>query len=92
VKFFIDENIPKICSELLKNKGFEVIDIRGTKDEGISDKDIFNLSQINKSIFVTTDKDFFHTIPHKHKEHFGIIIFYLKQPNRFHINEKLNWF
>jgi len=33
-------------------------------------------------VFLTTDRDFFHTIPHIHDKHAGIIVIALRQPNR----------
>ncbi len=91
MRFFLDENIPKNVATFLIKEGHEIIDIRGTEREGLSDKDIFNLAQENEAIFLTTDRDFFHTIPHLYKNHFGIIVFNLKQPNRYNITEKLDW-
>ncbi|WP_432212217.1 hypothetical protein [Anaerobaca lacustris] len=34
----MDENIPTICVERLRKKGHEVVDIRGTAEEGLSDE------------------------------------------------------
>ena len=47
------------------------------------------MAQNESAIFLTTDKDFFHTIPHLFEEHFGIIVITLRQPNRKKITEKL---
>lgn len=59
MKFFVDENVPKIVSKYLMSLNHEVIDIRGTNKEGIDDFSIFQLSQDNKAIFISTDRDFF---------------------------------
>jgi len=45
MKFLVDENIPKSCNILLKKSNHIVIDIRGTKQEGLSDTDIFQLAR-----------------------------------------------
>ncbi|RMD98462.1 MAG: hypothetical protein D6814_07525 [Calditrichaeota bacterium] len=55
----------------------------------MSDKKIFELAQEKEAIFLTTDKDFFHTIPFMYEKHRGIIIISLRQPNRNSITEKL---
>jgi hypothetical protein len=37
MKIFVDENIPFITVKELRSKGFDVKDLRGTIDQGISD-------------------------------------------------------
>jgi predicted nuclease of predicted toxin-antitoxin system len=90
--FFLDENFPKSATELLESKGHKVIDIRGTSDEGSSDERIFSLAQKNKAVFLTSDRDFFHTIPQLYDKHFGVVVFALRQPNRERLLERLEWF
>ncbi|MGD8778362.1 MAG: DUF5615 family PIN-like protein [Ignavibacteria bacterium] len=92
MKFFLDENFPKSSIDLLVKSGNEIIDIRGTEHEGLDDASIFDLAQKNSAIFLTTDKDFFHTIPFLFEKHFGVIVIALSKPNRNSINEKLIWF
>ena len=85
MKFLVDENIPISCSLLLTKSAHEVIDIRGTDKEGLSDSDIFQLAQNYKAIFITCDKDFFHTIPFQFKIHHGIIVIALNQSGFHHV-------
>jgi spore maturation protein CgeB len=49
------------------------------------------MAQGRCAVFLTTDRDFFHTIPHLHESHCGIIVIALKKPNRAAIMEKLLW-
>ena len=74
MKFFLDENFPKSSEIVLKEFGHKVFDIRGTSREGMSDLEIFKLSQEKNAVFLTTDKDFFHTIPFQFEKHYGVII------------------
>ena len=37
MKIFVDENIPVMTVRELRKLGHEVMDIRGTKDEGMAD-------------------------------------------------------
>jgi Domain of unknown function (DUF5615) len=37
VKIFVDENIPNCTVEELRDLGHEVLDIRGTSDQGMED-------------------------------------------------------
>jgi len=47
------------------------------------------MAQEKKAIFLTTDKDFFHTIPHLSEKHYGVIVIALRQPNRKNITNKI---
>jgi predicted nuclease of predicted toxin-antitoxin system len=91
MKFFLDENFPKAAHALLANLGHQVFDLRGSAKEGNSDPEIFLEAQILQAVFLTTDRDFFHTIPHLHRHHAGVIVIALKQPNRRNILERLAW-
>jgi len=91
MKFFLDENFPKAAVGLLEGMGHEVFDLRGSGREGLPDPDIFAEAQRCDAVFLTTDRDFFHTIPHIHEKHAGIIVIALRQPNRSSILEKLSW-
>ena len=91
MRFFLDENFPKAAVGLLEDMGHEVFDLRGSGREGLPDPDIFAEAQRCAAVFLTTDRDFFHTIPHLHEKHAGIIVIALRQPNRSAILEKLSW-
>jgi predicted nuclease of predicted toxin-antitoxin system len=91
MKFFLDENFPKLAERYLSDLGHEVIDIRSTEHEGLGDYPIFKLCQRYSAIFLTTDRDFFHTIPFHFSEHYGVIVIALSQPNRANIIKKLKW-
>lgn len=89
--FFFDENFPKPAGKYLESLGHQIVDIRSTDKEGLDDRTIFELSQKHKAIFLTTDRDFFHTIPYMFESHHGVIVVALSQPNRQRIIEKLKW-
>ena len=92
MNFFLDENFPKNATLKLRERGIKVFDIRGTEKEGITDEEIFQLCKLERAIFLTTDKDFYHTIHLTHKPHFGIIVIALSKPNATLIIQKLEWF
>ncbi len=81
MRFFLDENFPKKAVEILEAAGHEVFDIRGSVHEGADDRSIFDLAQKHGAVFLTTDKDFYHTVPRLYRAHHGIIIIALSQPN-----------
>ncbi len=88
MKFFLDENFPKTVASILEEMGHEVFDIRSTEFEGSDDNLIFQMAQDKKAIFLTTDKDFFHTIPSLYETHYGIVVIVIRKPNRSSIMEK----
>ena len=92
MKFFLDENFPKPAHTILSERWHEVFDIRGTPDEGMDDAEIFELALENEAAFLTTDGDFFYTVPHHYPEHNGVVVITLRQPNRESILQKLEWF
>jgi len=92
MKFFLDENFPKASAVVLGELGHELLDLRGTEFEGATDEFIFQLAQKENAIFLTTDRDFFHTIPHLYQQHAGVVVIALRQPNRARILDRLQWF
>ncbi len=59
--------------------------------EGSDDGKIFEFAQAEEAVFLTTDRDFFHTLPHMYEKHHGVIVVALKQPNRREIQKKIEW-
>jgi len=91
VRLYFDENFPKSAQEVATKRGIEWFDHRGSENEGIDDVRLFSLAQEKEAIVVTTDRDFYHTIPVLHPEHCGIVVIALKQPNREGILKRLEW-
>lgn len=86
MKILVDENIPIITVNELRNLGHEVVDLRGTQNKGINDENVWQLAQQAKALFITTDKGF---VQNRHEKHNGILIIRLKQPNRLKIHQKI---
>jgi predicted nuclease of predicted toxin-antitoxin system len=91
MKFFLDENCPKAARALLAREGHESIDIRGSDKEGADDNELFLMAQDSGAVFLTTDKDFFHTVRHLYPRHSGVVVVALHQPNRERILARLSW-
>ncbi len=68
-----------------------MFDFRGGSEEGIADTEVFQKAQTLGAILLTTDRDFFHTIPHLFERHAGVIVIALRQPNRAAILSRLEW-
>lgn len=86
MKIFVDENIPLMTVTELQYLGHDVMDIRGTENEGMADEDIWKIIQIEDRLLITTDKGF---VQKRNETHKGILIIRLKQPNRLKINNKV---
>ena len=91
MNFLADQNFPGTCETLLRNSGHTLFDIKYDPNLGLSDSWLFGEAQKQKAVFLTTDKDFFHTVPWLFPEHAGAIIVNLRQPNRAQILAKLEW-
>ena len=90
--FFLDENFPRSAAALLLRHGHEVVDSRDVCDSGTGDDVLFSKAQDLEAVFLTTDRDFFHTVPHQWKVHAGVIVIALRQPSRSAILSRLEWF
>ena len=86
MKICVDENIPLITVLELKESGHDVLDIRGTDDQGISDDFLWEKVQKEKRLVITTDKGF---VNHRRESHFGILVVRLHQPNELKIHERV---
>ena len=86
VKILVDENIPLMTVKELRSKGFDVRDIRGTSDHGITDEELWQIAQREKRLLITTDKGFSNQ---RNEAHHGILIIRLKQPSRLKIHQRV---
>lgn len=86
MRILVDENIPLLSVKQLREMGHDVLDIRGTADEGISDELLWDIARREQRLLITTDKGFSH---HRGKEHCGILIISLRKPDRYKIHERM---
>jgi predicted nuclease of predicted toxin-antitoxin system len=86
MKILVDENIPRMTVDHLRVLGHDVVDIRGSADQGLSDSDLWEVAIRHERLLITTDKGFteYRSVPHH-----GIIIVRLRQPNRFRIHRSV---
>lgn len=91
MNFILDENFPRPAIALLATYGHVGRSILEFSPKGSNDIKIFQIAQHEKFIFLTTDKDFFHTVPLLVKDHAGVIVITLHQPNRQKILNRLEW-
>jgi predicted nuclease of predicted toxin-antitoxin system len=86
MKICVDENIPLNTVSELRGLGHEVLDIRGTANQGISDDLLWEMAQREQRLLVTTDKGF---VQHRGETHYGILVVRLRQPNEQKIHERV---
>ena len=86
MKIFVDENIPNVTVQELQALGHDVLDIRGTPQQGLPDDHLWSLAQSELRMLVTTDKGF---AMHRDENHSGILIVRLHQPNEQRIHARV---
>jgi hypothetical protein len=62
MKFFLDENFPRPALAQLQSAGHTAVHALVIFPPGTPDDQLFAHAQRESAIFITTDKDFFHTI------------------------------
>jgi predicted nuclease of predicted toxin-antitoxin system len=86
VKLFVDENIPNITVDALRAAGHDVLDIRGTPQQGMFDDELWPLAQTERRMLITTDKGF---SEHRDAQHHGVLIVRLRRPNEQRIHARI---
>lgn len=86
MKIFVDENIPNVTVQELRALGHDVLDIRGTPQQGMLDDELWTLAQSEQRLLVTTDKGF---TTHREEAHWGILVVRLHQPNQQRIHARV---
>jgi predicted nuclease of predicted toxin-antitoxin system len=71
VRIFVDENIPKVTVVALRALGHDVLDIRGSPQQGMFDDELWQLAQHEGRLLVTTDKGF---SEYRQVRHHGILL------------------
>jgi predicted nuclease of predicted toxin-antitoxin system len=84
MKILVDENIPNITVEELRSLGHDVLDVRGTPQQGMEDAELWRLAQFQERLLIT-DKGF---AEHREEAHHGIIVVRLRQPNEQRIHAR----
>jgi predicted nuclease of predicted toxin-antitoxin system len=84
MKILVDENIPRMTVNRLRELGHDVRDIRGGTGQGIADAALWDIAVREGRLLITTDKGFtkYRTVTHN-----GILIVRLRQPNRLKIHQ-----
>lgn len=84
MRILVDENIPRMTVDCLRELGHDVKDMRGTADEGLADAALWDVAVRERRLPITTDKGF---TQYRAAGHSGILIVRLRQPNRLKIHQ-----
>ena len=89
MNFFLDENFPRPAITQLQSAGHSAVHALEIFPPGTTDDQLFAYAQQKFAIFITTDKDFFHTVPLAFAQHHGAIVVTLRRPNREELLRRL---
>ena len=92
MKFLLDENFPRSSVGLIAECGHAAILFDDVCEFGNDDETVFATAQRLGATILTSDRDFYHTVPLLHPTHAGIVVVALRQPNRAAIHARLRWF
>ena len=73
-KFVIDEDMPRSTGRILKQRGYDVRDIRDYGLRGAEDKKIYEFAQREKAVILTGDRGFGNILHFPLGKHFGIVV------------------
>lgn len=90
MNFFLDENFPRPALARLQAAGNSAVHALEIFPPGTADTALFDHAQQHAAVFVTTDKDFFHTVPLAFAAHHGALVFTLRRPNRAELLRRLS--
>ena len=92
MKILLDENFPKSAVDVIEAAGHEAVQFSDVCEFGMDDEAVFGCAQNLGAVVLTSDRDFYHTVPLVHPEHCGIVVVALRHPNRQAISTRLQWF
>lgn len=90
MKFFLDENFPYVAVTQLQKGGHAAVHALEFFAPGTADDTLFAHAQQESAVFITTDKDFFHTVPLTFAHHHGAMVITLRRPNRAELLRRLS--
>jgi|SRR3990167_917757 len=74
LRFVVDEDMPRSTSRILRDRGFEVLDVRDCGLRGARDVDIFKFAQREDAVILTGDVGFGNLLSFPIGSHAGIVI------------------
>jgi predicted nuclease of predicted toxin-antitoxin system len=73
-RFTLDEDMPRSTGKTLRERGYEVMDIRDHGLRGASDEGIYDFAQEERAVILTGDRGFGNILRFPLGRHFGIVV------------------
>ena len=73
-KFLVDEDMPRSTPRILRDKGYEALDVRDCGLRGKSDDEVFAFAQRSGAILITGDMGFANIMHFPVRSHAGIVV------------------
>jgi predicted nuclease of predicted toxin-antitoxin system len=87
IRFLIDEDLPRSIARLLREAGFECLDVRDIGLRGAKDDAVYERAQKEECVIITGDLGFANSLRYRPGNHKGIVI--ARFPNEMS-TDKLN--
>jgi predicted nuclease of predicted toxin-antitoxin system len=88
IKFLIDEDIPRTTAKVLRDRGYEVVDVRDCGLRGEVDAEVFKFAQKENAVLLTGDLGFGNLLRFPVGKHSGVVIAHF--PNEISTSELNN--
>jgi predicted nuclease of predicted toxin-antitoxin system len=90
IRFLADENVPSAVVRFLKDKGFDLKEVRGAGIAGESDDAVIALARKEERVLLTFDRHFANILAYPPSSHHGIIRIRIHPPLIDHILQALD--
>ncbi|MBI2321669.1 MAG: DUF5615 family PIN-like protein [Chloroflexi bacterium] len=77
--FLLDENLPRSSARVLRDAGYDAVDVRDVGLRGHSDAEVFAYAQASGATLITADKGFANVRAYAAHPHAGLIV--VRLPN-----------
>ena len=74
LKFLVDEDMPRSTARILRDKGYDALDVRGCGLRGKSDDEVFAFAQRSGAVLITGDTGFGNIMHFPAGSHAGIVV------------------
>jgi predicted nuclease of predicted toxin-antitoxin system len=74
IRFLIDEDMPRSTAKLLRQAGFECLDVRDTELRGKKDDAVYQRAQKQERVIISGDLGFANSLRYPLGTHKGIVI------------------
>ena len=74
LRFLTDEDVPRSTARVLKDAGFDAVDVRDLGLRGKSDQEVFSYAQNEGRLLITCDMGFSNILNFPPAENFGILV------------------